>query len=126
MFDVIVMGAGPAGCMCAIKAAERGKKVLLLEKNSEIGKKLLLTGNKRGNITNLESIDTFIIRYHNGQFLRNGFARFFNGDLINFFEGNGLPLKVERGNRVYPASDNASDIVMIINKLLRKTGVRVF
>ncbi|MCM8777526.1 MAG: NAD(P)/FAD-dependent oxidoreductase [Candidatus Omnitrophica bacterium] len=112
--------------MSAIKAAEQGRKVLLIEKNSEIGKKLLLTGNKRGNITNLENIDTFITKYHNGRFLRNAFARFFNEDLIEFFESNGLPLKVERGNRVYPESDNASDIAAFLNKLLKKTGVKVF
>lgn len=125
-FDVIVIGAGPAGCMAAIKAAERGKKVLLLDKNSDIGKKLLLTGNKRGNITNLEDIDTFITKYHNGQFLRNAFARFFNTDLIEFFESNGLKLKVERGNRVYPESDKAEDIVVVLNKLLKSSGVNVF
>ncbi|MCX8082352.1 MAG: NAD(P)/FAD-dependent oxidoreductase [bacterium] len=124
--DVIVIGAGPAGCMCAIKAGERGKKVLLLDRNSETGKKLLLTGNKRGNITNLEDIDTFITKYHNGQFLRNAFAKFFNTDLIEFFESNGLPLKVERGNRVYPESDKAEDIVSLLNNLLKKTSVDVY
>jgi len=126
IYDVIVIGAGPAGCMAAIKAAERGKKVLLLEKNSEIGKKLLLTGNGRGNITNLEGIDEFIKKYRNGQFLRNGFARFFNEALIIFFEGNGLPLKVERGNRVYPESDSAADIVKLLNKLLKRFRVYVY
>lgn len=126
IYDVIVIGAGAAGCMAAIKAAERGKRVLLLEKNDGIGKKLLLTGNRRGNITKLEDIDTFITKYRNGQFLRNSFARFFNEDLIDFFESNGLKLKVERGNRVYPESDNAEDIVYVLNKLLKNSGVTVF
>ncbi|MDD3725701.1 MAG: NAD(P)/FAD-dependent oxidoreductase [Candidatus Ratteibacteria bacterium] len=126
IYDVIIIGAGPAGCMCAITAGERGKKVLLLEKNSEIGKKLLLTGNRRGNITNLEGIEEFIKNYRNGQFLRNAFARFFNNDLIEFFESNGLPLKVERGNRVYPESDNASDIVSVLNNLLKRLRVQVY
>ncbi|HOL22074.1 MAG TPA: NAD(P)/FAD-dependent oxidoreductase [bacterium] len=125
-FDVIVIGAGPGGCMAAIKAAERGKKALLLEKNSEIGRKLLLTGNRRGNITNLEDIDTFITKYRNGQFLRNGFARFFSEDLVEFFESNGLSLKVERGNRVYPESDNAADIVLVLNNLLKRAKVQVY
>lgn len=124
-FDVIVIGAGPAGCMSAIKSAERGKKVLLIEKNNEIGKKLSLTGNKRGNITNLEDINTFITKYRNGQFLRNGFARFFNNDLVAFFEGNGLPLKVERGNRVYPENDKASDISAVLYKLLKQADVNI-
>lgn len=125
IFDVIVIGGGPAGCISAIKAGERGKNVLLLEKNPEIGKKLLLTGNRRGNVTNLEDIDEFLTKYRNGNFLRNGFARFFNNDLVEFFENNGLPLKVERGNRVYPESDNAGDIVKLLRKLLKRYRVDV-
>lgn len=125
-FDVIVIGAGPAGCMSVIKAAERGKKVLLIEKNKEIGKKLILTGNKRGNLTNLEDVNTFITKYKNGQFLRNSFARFFHSDLIDFFESNGLPLKVERGNRVYPESDKASDISSVLYKLMKQANVKMF
>jgi len=125
MFDVIVVGGGPAGCMAAIKAGEAGRKVLLLEKNKDIGIKLLLTGNGRGNITNLEDTEGFLSRYKNGQFLRNAFAQFFNEDLIDFFESNGLPLKVERGNRVYPESDDAGDIVKVLKKLLKKSGVQV-
>lgn len=125
IFDVIVIGGGPAGCMSAIKAAERKKKVLLLEKNPEIGRKIFLTGNRRGNITNLESLEEFLKKYRNGSFLRNGFARFFNTDLVEFFEENGLPLKVERGNRVYPESDNAGDIVKLLVSLLKKYQVKV-
>ncbi len=111
--------------MAAIKAGERGKNVLLLEKNPDIGKKLYLTGNRRGNITNLEDINDFLTKYRNGSFLRNGFARFFNADLVEFFENNGLPLKVERGNRVYPESDNAGDIVRFLIKLLKRHRVNV-
>ncbi|MBN1445059.1 MAG: NAD(P)/FAD-dependent oxidoreductase [Candidatus Omnitrophica bacterium] len=125
IYDVVVIGGGPAGCMAAIKAGEAGKKVLLLEKNKEIGEKLLLTGNKRGNITNLEDIEEFLTKYRNGQFLRNGFAQFFNEDLIEFFESSGLRLKVERGQRVYPESDNAGDIVKLLKKLLKKSRVQV-
>lgn len=124
-YDVIVIGGGPAGCMSAIKAGGRGKEVLLLEKNPQIGKKLYLTGNRRGNLTNLEEIDEFLKKYKNGSFLRNVFARFFNTDLVEFFEENGLPLKVERGNRVYPESDNAADIVKTLSKLLKKCRVNV-
>jgi len=125
-FDVIVIGGGPAGCMAAIQAGERGKKVLLIEKNDDIGEKIFLTGNKKGNLTNLEDMEGFIKRYRNGDFLRNGFARFFNSDLIEFFEGNGLPLKVERGNRVYPESGDAGDIVRTLKKILKRVGVRIY
>jgi predicted Rossmann fold flavoprotein len=125
IFDVIVIGGGPAGCMTAIKAGERGKSVLLIERNNEIGKKLLLTGNKRGNLTHIEDIEDFLTRYRNGSFLRNGFARFFNSDLIAFFESKGLPLKVERGNRVYPESDDAGDIVKTLIRVLKETGVKL-
>ncbi len=124
-YDVIVIGGGPAGCMAAIKAGERGKSVLLLEKNPETGKKLYLTGNKRGNLTNLEGLDEFLAKYKNGSFLRNGFARFFNEDLVDFFESAGLPLKVERGNRVYPESDDAADVVRVLKKLLKKNRMEV-
>ncbi len=126
IFDVVVIGGGPAGCMAAIKAGQRKKKVLLLEKNQDIGKKILLTGNRRGNLTNLESLEIFITKYRNGSFLRNGFARFFNSDLIEFFETNGLSLKTERGNRVYPESDNARDIVNVLKRILKKCRVQVY
>jgi len=124
-FDAIVIGAGPAGCMAAITAAKQGKKVLLLEKNNEICKKLLLTGNTRGNITNMSRIEDFIPKYKNGIFLTNAFARFFNTDLITFFETNGLKTKVERGKRVYPESEKAEDIVRVFKVLLSKNNVRL-
>lgn len=124
-FDVIVIGAGPSGCMAAIKAAERGKRTLLLERNNDIGKKLLLTGNARGNITNLSSIEEFLPKYRNGRFLRNGFARFFNADLIAFMETNGLKTKTERGRRVYPESGKAEDVVSLLKGLLRENKVQL-
>jgi|LSQX01.3.fsa_nt_gb predicted Rossmann fold flavoprotein len=124
-FDVIVVGAGPAGCMAAIKASENNKRVLLLEKNNDICKKLLLTGNKRGNITNLSTLDEFLPKYRNGNFLRNGFARFFNSDLIDFFESNGLKIKVERGKRVYPASEKAEDIANLFKVLIAEKKIHL-
>jgi len=125
IFDVIIIGGGPAGCMAAIEAAGRGRRVILLEKNNEIGRKLLLTGNKRGNITNLSPLEDFIPKYRNGMFLRNGFARFFNSDLISFFETNGLRTKVERGKRVYPESENAGDVAETLKALLARNRVQV-
>jgi len=124
-FDLIVIGAGPAGCMASIMAGERGKRVLLLEKNNDICKKLLLTGNTRGNITNLSDIDDFLPKYRNGKFLMNGFARFFNTDLIDFFEKNGLKTRVERGKRVYPASEKAGDVAALLKSLLSRNKVQL-
>ncbi len=125
-FDVAIIGAGAAGCMAAVKSAEKGRRVLLLEKNRQIGSKILLTGNKRGNITNLADKDTAIGNYRNGKFLTNAFARFFNTELCDFFESRGLQLKVERGQRVYPASDKAEDIVKTFQKILHGLPVRQY
>jgi predicted Rossmann fold flavoprotein len=111
--------------MAAVTAAMRGKRVILLEKNREIGSKLLLTGEGRGNITNMAGADTFINSYRNGKFLINAFHRFFNQDLCDFFENAGLKLKTERGKRVYPVSDKSGDIVRILKNLLIKNKVQL-
>jgi predicted Rossmann fold flavoprotein len=98
--------------MAAGRAAELGARVLLLEKMPRLGLKLGIAGKGRGNLTNLGDIQTFIQSYFpDGKFLRNCFARFFNQDLIDFFEGLGVPLAVERGQRVFPVSDRALDLV---------------
>lgn len=125
---IIVIGGGPAGMMAAIKASELGNKVILIEKNSSLGKKLLLTGKGRGNITNFCELDFFIERFSNknGQFLRNAFKKFFNQDLISFFENKGLKLKVERQNRVFPANDQVQAVLEILKKELLKNKVEIF
>lgn len=125
-FDVVVIGAGPSGIFSSIFAREKGKKVALVEKNNGIGKKLFLTGNGRCNLTNLNSLQDFIPEYRNGKFLINAFSRFFNTDLVDFFEKNGLKLKVERGKRVYPVSDKAEDVVKILRKILNERNVTIF
>ncbi|MFH1613385.1 MAG: NAD(P)/FAD-dependent oxidoreductase [bacterium] len=126
--EVIVIGGGPAGMMAAIKASELGNKVILIEKNSSLGEKLLLTGKGRGNITNFCDLDFFIEKFSNknGQFLRNAFKKFFNQDLISFFEKRELKLKVERQNRVFPANDQVQSVLEILKNELSKNKVEIF
>lgn len=124
--DVIVIGAGPAGMMAAIRAAEIGKSVLLLERNKILGTKLLLSGKGRCNLTNAGEISEFIEQYiDNGRFLYHAFSRFFNQDLIDFFGHVGLKTKVERGGRVFPVSDRAEDICLALKVYLQKNKVKI-
>ena len=98
--DVIVIGGGPSGMMAAISASQKGKKVLLLEKNSLLGKKLLITGKGRCNVTSSLPIEEFIKNTPgNGKFLYSSYNSFTNKDIINFLEKQGLKLKEERGNK---------------------------
>lgn len=129
---IVVVGAGPAGIMAAIRASELSPRVVLIEKNPILGKKLLLSGKGRCNLTNTCDLDSFLRRFfHGGQFLRDAFKKFFNTDLIRFFEERGLKLKVERQQRVFPVSDMAGSVVEVLrNELVRNkvriiTGVRV-
>lgn len=116
--NVIVIGAGAAGMMAAIIAAENGASVTILEKMPRVGKKLLITGKGRCNITNIADIKELIKNMHgNGSFLYSSFHNFSNNDLIDFFENLGVKTKVERGGRVFPESDKAIDVV---DALLRK------
>ncbi|PIV54224.1 aminoacetone oxidase family FAD-binding enzyme [Candidatus Desantisbacteria bacterium CG02_land_8_20_14_3_00_49_13] len=108
---VIVVGGGAAGMMAAGRAAERGAEAFLLEKTESPGKKLLITGKDRCNFTNSAELDAFIREFGNkGNFLYPAFFNFFNEDLKKFFEGLGVKSKVERGGRVFPASDRSEDI----------------
>ncbi len=129
---VVIIGAGPAGMMAAGRAAEMGCDVFLLEKMERVGSKLAITGKGRCNITNMEKIDAFIAHYgKNGKFLRNCFARFFNTDLVDFFEARGIPTVVERGRRVFPVSSDADDIVRCLRSYVEdhhgeiRTGCKV-
>ena len=104
VFDAVAVGGGASGLMAAGRAAEMGSSVLLLEKMPRLGLKLGITGKGRGNLTNRGELQTFLESYSpNGKFLRNCFARFFNQELMDFFETLGVPLTVERGQRVFPA-----------------------
>lgn len=124
--EVIVVGAGAAGLMAAAKASERGRKVLLLEKNNRAGKKLLISGKGRCNITNNTDIDGLIRNIPgNGNFLYSSFHNFSNKDLMKLLEDEGLELKVERGGRVFPASDKASDVVRVLQRFAENRGAQI-
>src|SRR3989338_8132590 len=127
MFDVIVIGAGPAGMMAAGRSAELVNKTLLLEKTDSSGKKLLLSGNSRCNITNTcESVEDFINNFsESGKFLRNAFSVFFNKELLRFFRKRGLDFKVEPGGKVFPITDKADDILRILVKYVKDSGCRI-
>ncbi|MCX7923281.1 MAG: NAD(P)/FAD-dependent oxidoreductase [Clostridia bacterium] len=123
---VIVIGAGPAGLIAAGKAAERGLNVTLLEKNDRIGKKILISGKGRCNITNDTDIEGLIENIPgNGNFLYSAFYTFSNADLIEFLHEYGLETKVERGGRVFPVSDKAKDVVDTLSKYINKNKVKL-
>jgi predicted Rossmann fold flavoprotein len=105
-YSIAVIGAGPAGMMAAICAASPQNSVVILEKNNSAGRKLLISGKGRCNLTNIGDLDNFLEHFcSNAEFLRSAFHEFFNNDLIKFFEDNGLELKTERGGRVFPLND---------------------
>lgn len=113
---MIVVGAGAAGLMAAGQAGELGADVLILEKMPRIGLKLRITGKGRCNLTNIAPVPEFIAHFgDNGRFLHQAFARFFSDDLIAFFEDLGLEMNIERGGRVFPASDLASEVVRVLS-----------
>ncbi len=122
---VIVVGAGAAGAMAAGTAAENCAEVLLLERNPKIGRKVLITGKGRCNVTHAaEEVDTLIRNIPgNGRFLYSAFSGFMPQDTVDFFEDYGVPLKTERGNRIFPKSDKASDIVDALGRFLADNGV---
>jgi len=123
---IIVVGAGPAGVMAAIRAAELGQEVTLIDKNPTLGKKLLLSGKGRCNLTNACDLNLFLKRFSgNGQFLRDAFKKFFNQELMGFFTSRGLELKTERQLRVFPVTDSSASIVGILEKELAKQNVKL-
>ena len=125
-FDLVVIGGGPAGMMCAYTAAERGLRVALLEPNDKLGRKLRITGKGRCNLCNNCDVKTFMSNVPgDGRFLYSALSRFSPADTIAFFEGHGLPLKTERGNRVFPQSDNANDVANLMAALCRRAGVQL-
>ncbi len=118
---VIVIGGGPAGIMSAISSAQNGNDVILIEKNKTLGKKLLITGKGRCNITSSLNINDFIKNIPgNGKFLYSAFQNFDNEDIINLIEKNGIKVKEERGNRIFPVTDKAQDVLNCFIKELNK------
>lgn len=126
-FDVAVIGGGPAGMMAAGRAAELGTKVALIEKNSQLGKKLLITGGGRCNITNAElDIKKMVAKYGpKGKALFGSFSRFGVEDTLNFFEEHSLPTKVEAEKRAFPVSNKAEDVRKVLVKYMKDNGVEI-
>jgi len=124
--EVVVIGGGAAGMMAAISAAEREASVTLLEPNERLGKKLNITGKGRCNLTNNTDLEGLLLNIpRNGKFLYSAFSRFNAQDAMAFFENLGVPLKTERGNRVFPASDRAFDVSAALERQLKQLKVRV-
>ena len=112
IYDVVIIGGGPAGLMAACTAGEAGLSVLILEKMSRTGIKLLITGNGRCNITNTTGLSDFIKHiYPDGRFLRHAFSKFFSKDIISFLKNCGVETKVEEHGKVYPVSNKAKDVL---------------
>jgi len=125
-FDAIIIGAGPAGMMAAIRAAERNRNILLVERNNSPGKKLLISGKGRCNLTNSCDIEDFLEKFSQSRnFLRNSFAQFFNTDLISFFEDTQVKLKAEPDGRVFPKSNRSNDILEALKLKLKNKNIKV-
>lgn len=126
MAEVLVIGGGAAGMMAAIWAARAGAGVVLWEKNDRLGRKLAITGKGRCNITNAAPVEELIRNLPgNGRFMHSAFAAFDNRAVMDFFEELGVALKVERGQRVFPASDRAAEVIGALERELKRLGVRV-
>ena len=123
---VIVIGGGPAGIMAAIAASQNGHKVTIIEKMNMLGKKLLITGKGRCNITSSLNIEEFIKNIPgNGKFLYSAFQNYTNQDIIQFLKEQGLEVKEERGNRIFPATDRSQDVLNCFKNKLKQLGVEI-
>lgn len=126
MKKVCVIGGGAAGLMAAYAAAQNGNQVILFEKNEKLGKKIYITGKGRCNFTNDCSLDDFFTNIVNGEkFLKGALYAFSPQKTMEFFENYGLTIKTERGNRVFPASDHASDVTKTLEKACKSVGVSI-
>lgn len=126
MSHVIVVGGGAAGMFAAIAAAKNGHQATLYEKNEKLGKKIFITGKGRCNITNAADMEElFDAVVTNSKFLYSSFYGYTNQNVIDFFEDAGVPVKIERGNRVFPISDHSSDVIRALEREMKKVGVKV-
>jgi predicted Rossmann fold flavoprotein len=126
MYDVIIIGGGPSGLMAAIAAAEKKQRVLLLEKGSKLGKKLAISGGGRCNVTNRLPVEEIVKHIPgNGRFLYSPFTVYNNENIIEFFEGLGVPLKEEDHGRMFPVSNRAQDVVDALIKELKRLNVEI-
>ena len=124
--DLVVIGGGASGMMCAYRAADRGLKVILLDPNRQLGRKVRITGKGRCNLTNDSDVNEVMNNIPgDGRFLYSSLNRFSPADVMQFFESHGLQLKVERGKRVFPVSDNANDVADLMERLCVASGVRI-
>lgn len=126
-YNLIVIGGGPAGMMAAGRAAEKGASVLLLEKNDRLGRKLLITGKGRCNISHHEfnNRDLISVFGENSDFLFSSFSKFSVPETLFFFNNRGLETKVERGNRIFPESDNSEDVLDILIDYMKEGNVKI-
>ena len=123
---VVVIGGGPAGMMAAIAASQNGDKVILIEKMKSLGRKLLITGKGRCNITSSLPIEDFIKNTPgNGKFLYSSYKRYTNKDIIKFLKEEGLEVKEERGNRIFPITDKSQDVLNSFVRRLKKNKVEI-
>lgn len=125
-YKILIIGGGPAGMMAAIRAAQFCGRICLLEKNNGLGKKLLISGKGRCNLTNIGDIDDFLRNFsQTGEFLRDAFNALSNTALMDFFEENGLKLKAERGGRVFPDNDRSAAVLQILKSGLQSKNIEI-
>ena len=125
-FDGIIIGGGPAGMLASIVAAQRGDNVLLIERNDRLGKKLLITGKGRCNVTNACSAQEVLQNIpRNGRFLYSAMENYPPSSIMEFLEAHGCQLKVERGNRVFPVSDKSSSVLECLRNVMHRSGVQI-
>ena len=123
---VIVIGGGPAGMMAAITASKSGHQVTLIEKMPSLGRKLLITGKGRCNITSSLDMSKFIENTPtNGKFLYSCFQNFTNKDIIKFLKEEGLEVKEERGNRIFPVTDKSLDVLKCFTKKMKEQNIKI-
>ena len=126
MSEIMIIGGGAAGMMCAIAAADAGHQVTLLEKNEKLGKKVFITGKGRCNITNDSDVENLLQHtMRNPRFLYSAFYTFDSSRMMEFLIEEGLKIKTERGNRVFPQSDHSSDVIRTLERAMKKRGVTI-